>query len=73
MLLARGQREHEAAAALGVDGLAHEPTGQLANEALARAQETQVRSADPHGNPEALRLATHDVRTQRARRLQERQ
>ena len=69
VLLAGRQRQHEAAAAFGVDGLAAEAARHLADELLARGEEADVRSAEGERVADRLAFADDDVRALRARRL----
>ena len=69
VLLAGLQRHAQRGAALRVDRNADDPPGGLALVRIAGRKERGMRPAEPHGNPEALRAADHDVRAERARRL----
>ena len=46
VLLAGGEREHEAAAAFRIDGLAGEAARHLAHELIARGEEADVGAAE---------------------------
>ena len=61
MLLAGLQRQHPAAAAAAVDGLADEPAGHAAEELLAAGQDAQVRPAEGHGDAQRLAFGHDDV------------
>ena len=72
VLLAGGERQNEAAAALHVNGLAGEAAGHLANVFLARGDHANERSAVARSQAETLALHRDDVRlggrTHRAQR-----
>lgn len=61
VLLASLHGEHESALAIGVGGGAHEATGHLADKSVLDAEVTDVRTAEAHGDAEALAVATSDV------------
>ena len=69
VLLARLQRQHEAAAALRVVRRADDAAGHFAHVLLARGHEAEVGPAERERQAEALALARHHVRAHRARRL----
>src|SRR2546423_7756101 len=68
VLLARGEREDEAAAALSVVCDAGEPARHLARVLLARGEQPDVRAAEGDGHAERLPLRDDDVGAARARR-----
>ena len=70
MLLARLQREHEAAVAVEVGRLADDPTRQPADERGARGEEAVVRTAVALGVADRLPLADRHVAAVRAGRLE---
>ena len=61
VLLARGERENESAAAFGVEGLAGEAAGKLADEFVARGDHADVRTAVTGRYAEALTFHRHDI------------
>ena len=61
VLLARLQREHEAAPAVDVDGLAGDPPGHPPQVLLARGEEAERRAAEVEAVAERLALADGDV------------
>ena len=61
VLLARGEREHEAAAPCGVGGLSGEAAGHLAHEFFARGDDADVRAAVARRNAERLAFHGDDV------------
>ena len=71
VLLARLQREHEAAAPVHVARLARDPARHPADEALRRGEEAEARAAEVQPVPERLALADADVRAELARRPQD--
>ena len=71
VLLARLQRQHEAALAVGVDGLARDATGHAADVALGRGEEPERRAAEVKPVAERLALADADVGAEVARRLED--
>src|SRR5207247_667821 len=62
VLLARGEGQHVAAAAVRVDRLADQTARHAAHEALARGEEPDARAAVAHGEPEALPPGHRNVR-----------
>ena len=56
VLLARGEREHEAALAVAVDGLADEASGHLAHELFFRRDHAAVGAAVAERHAEGLRF-----------------
>ena len=68
VLLARLQREHEAAPAFDVDGLAHDAPRHAPHQLLARAHEAQVRAPEVEVVAHRLTLADGDVGAVLARR-----
>src|SRR5690349_770861 len=73
MLLARRQREHEAAPAVAVDSLADESSRQAAHEFFLRSEKAVARSAEGHRHAETLPFADGDVGPPGARRLEQRE
>ena len=73
VLLARREREHEAAPSLAVHGLSDQAAGQVADEGHARRHEAEVRAAEADRDAEALGLAAHDVGAQLSGRAQQRE
>ena len=73
VLLARREREHEAAPSLAVHGLSDQAAGQVADEGHAGRHEAEVRTAEADGDAEALGLAAHDVGAQLSGRAQQRE
>ncbi len=71
VLLARGEREHEAAPPFAVVGDADEPARYLARVLLARGEETDVGAAERERHAERLALGHDDVRVTCAGRAQE--
>ena len=66
VLLAGGEGEHVAAAALRSSTVSPTQAARhLAHVLAARGEEAQVRAAEAHGHAEALRLAADDVRAAR--------
>ena len=61
VLLARGQREHKAAAALRVGGLAHQPPGQAADKLLLGRQHSDKRPSVADRQAERLCFQRYDV------------
>ena len=61
VLLARLQRHAIRGLALRVDGHADDATGQVSHVILFRGKKRGVRSAEPDGHSEALRVAEDDV------------
>ncbi len=72
MLLARRQRQHEAAPPLGVDRLAGEPSRHLAHVLGARREQADVRAAEIQRVADRLALADGDVGVHLAGRAQQR-
>src|SRR4029079_17624220 len=70
VLLAGLQRVHEAANAVGVDGLPRDASGHLAHERFTTREDPKVRAAVRHGNAERLALPYRDVHPERARWLE---
>ena len=68
MLLARLQREHEAAPAVDVDGLAGDAPGHPPQVLLARGEQAERRAAEVEAVAERLALADGDVDAAVARR-----
>ena len=73
MLLARRQRQHEAALATGVDGLSDEATGEVSDELVATGEQAESGPAIRERQAETLTLADRDVHTRRTGRLEDRQ
>ena len=71
VLLAGRERQHEAAPALGVDGLAAQPARHLAHELLARREQADIGAAEVQRVADRLALADDDVGAHLARRLQQ--
>ena len=71
VLLARRQRQHEAAVAVGVDGLAAEAAGHLADELLLGRHQADIGAAEVQGVADRLALADDDVGAERAGRLEQ--
>ena len=69
MLLARRKRQHEAALALRVDGLACKPARHLPDILLARREKADIGAAELQADADALAFAHDDVRAHLARRL----
>jgi len=67
------QREHEAAPAVAVDGLADETARQPPHELRGHGHEAQAGTAVAHGVAERLALADDDVGAEHTRRLQQAQ
>ena len=67
VLLARGQREHEAALAVGIDGLADETPRHLAHILVAGREQADIRTAEAEPVADRLALADHDVGAHLAR------
>ena len=67
VLLARREREDEAAPALGIDGLSAQAAGHLPHELLARREEADVRPAELQPHSERLAFADHNVGAHLAR------
>ena len=61
VLLARGERQHKAAPAFGVNRLAHQAAGHLPKELFPGGQEAHVGTAESHRHSERLRLAAHNI------------
>ena len=61
MLLACLQGEHKGALAAAVPGHAHDASGHLADEFLGAAHVAHIRTAERHGDAEALAVAHGDV------------
>jgi hypothetical protein len=70
VLLARLQREREAAGAVEIDGGADEAAGQAAHELVLGSEHAEVGAAEAERHPEPLALAHDDVRALAPRRLQ---
>ena len=68
MLLARRQRQHETAAPIGVDRLAAQPAGHLADVFVLAAEQPDIRPSELEPDAERLPLADDDVRAHLARR-----
>ncbi len=71
MLLARRERQHEAALAVRVHRLAAQPSGHLAHEFLARAEQAQIGSAEIQADAQRLPLAHHDIGAERSGAFQQ--
>ena len=71
VLLAGLQREHEAAPAVGVGGLAGDPPGHPAQVLLGRGEEAERGAAEVEPVAERLALADRDVHPALARRTQD--
>ncbi len=71
VLLARLQREHEAAPSVDVARLAGDPAGHAPQVLLARREEAERRAAEVEAVAEALALADADVDAVAARRLED--
>src|SRR6201999_3435008 len=71
VLLARLQREDEAAAAVDVLGFAGDPSRHPPDLRLGRAEEAERRAAEIEAIPERLALAERDVGTGLAGRLED--
>ena len=71
MLLARLQRQDEAAAAVDVLGLARDPPRHAADVLLGRAEEAKGGAAEVQAVAERLALAERDIGAALARRLQD--
>ena len=71
VLLARLQREHEAAAPVDVGGLARDPARHPAQVVLLRGEEAEARAAVVEPVAERLPLADRDVDAEVARRSQD--
>ena len=69
MLLAGRKGQHEAALALGVDGLAGQPPGHLPDMLLAAREQADIGPAELQPDADRLALADDDVRAHFARRL----
>ena len=61
VLLAGLQRQHPAAAAAAIDGLADQPAGHAADELLAAGHDAQVRPAEGHRVAQRLPFGHDDV------------
>ena len=70
VLLAGRERQHEAALALRVQGLAAEPAGHLPHERLAAGEQADVGAAEVQRVADRLALGDGDVRAHLARRFQ---
>ncbi len=71
VLLARLQREHEAATAVDVDGLPGDPARHPAHVLGARREEAERGAAEVESVAERLALADADVDAERAGRLEQ--
>ena len=69
MLLARRKRQHEAALALGIDGLAGEAAGHLPDMLLAAGEQADIGPAELQPDADRLAFADDDVGAHLARRL----
>src|SRR5690606_3434587 len=70
VLLAGGEREHEAAPPRPVHGGPADPPGELAQVRLAGGEEAHARTAEARAVAEGLELAHGDLRAERAGPLQ---
>ena len=70
VLLARAEREHVTAFALGIDGLADEAAGHLAHVSILRGKDAQARPAEGQRDAERLAFGAHHVGTILAWRLE---
>ncbi len=70
MLLARRQRQHEAALAFGIDRLAAEAPRHLADILLLAAEQPDIRPAELQPDADRLAFADDDVGVHLARRLE---
>ena len=69
MLLARRERQHKAALAIGIHRLSTHPARHLAHQLVARRQQTDIGAAKVQGIAEGLAFRRHNVRPHLARRL----
>ena len=65
------ERQHEAALAVGVDGLADQPARHLAHILVAGGEQADIGAAEAQPVADRLALADHDVGAHLARRLDE--
>ncbi len=70
VLLASGEGQHETALAVGIDGLAAEPTGHLPDELLARGHQAEIGAAEIECVADRLAFADHDIGTERTGRFE---
>ena len=66
MLLARGERQHKAAVAIGIHGFAADTARHLPHKFLAASKKSDMRSAKGQPNAEALPLTDHNICALRA-------
>ena len=71
MLLAGGERQHEAALAIGIDRFAAQPARHLADELFRTAEQAKVRPAELQTDAQRLPLAHNDVGAKVARRFEQ--
>ncbi len=71
MLLAGREREHPAALAIDIDGLAGETTRHLADEFVTGREQTHIGAAEAERDAERLAFRRHDVRAHFAGRRDE--
>ena len=62
MLLARGERQHKAAVAIGINGFAANPTRHLPHKLLTASKETYMRAAKGKADAETLAFADNNIR-----------
>ena len=71
VLLAGRERQHEAALAVGVDGLARDPARHLADMLFAAGEQADVGAAEVEADADRLAFADHDVGAHFAGRLEQ--
>src|SRR5262249_2219631 len=71
MLLARRQRQHEAAPALGIDSLTAKPPGHLPDELLVATEQAEVGPAELEPDAERLPLTHDDIGAEVTRRFEQ--